>query len=96
MYSSSGALVLYWYKTIRDPKAPGGARFEPELIDTDSGVGSTVLATDLNKDGSMDVVTGTKLGTFIFWGQKHTESKTRKFPETGKREPVLLFSIYKT
>jgi hypothetical protein len=31
------------------------------------------MATDLNKDGSMDVVTGTKLGTFIFWGQKHTE-----------------------
>ena len=68
-----GAPVLYWYKTVRDPKAPGGARFEPELIDTNSGVGSTVLATDLNKDGSMDVVTGTKLGTFIFWGQKHTE-----------------------
>jgi len=68
-----GAPVLYWYKTVRDPKAPGGARFEPELIDTGSGVGSTVLATDLNKDGSMDVVTGTKLGTFIFWGQKHTK-----------------------
>jgi len=53
-----GPPVLYWYKTIRDPKAPRGARFEPELIDTHSGVGSTVLATDLNKDGHMDVITG--------------------------------------
>jgi len=66
-----GAPVLYWYKTVRDPKAPGGARFQPELIDTRSGVGSTVLVTDLNHDGSMDVVSGNKLGTFIFWGKKH-------------------------
>lgn len=63
-----GQPVLYCYKTVRDPKAPGGARFEPELIDNNSGVGSTVLATDLNKDGAMDIVVGDKLGTFIFWG----------------------------
>jgi hypothetical protein len=67
-----GPPVLYWYRAIRDPQASGGARFEPELIDTRSGVGSTVLATDLNKDGSMDVVTGNKLGRFIFWGKSHT------------------------
>ncbi len=64
-----GPPVLYWYKTVRDPTAPGGARFEPQLIDNNSGVGSTVLALDLNNDGAMDVVTGTKLGTFIFWGK---------------------------
>jgi hypothetical protein len=28
------------------------AFYEPELIDTRSGVGSTVLATDLNENGS--------------------------------------------
>jgi Domain of Unknown Function (DUF1080)/FG-GAP-like repeat len=66
-----GQPVLYVYKTIRDPKAPGGASFEPELIDNNSGVGSTVLAVDLNKDGAMDIVTGTKLGTVIFWGKPH-------------------------
>jgi len=66
-----GPPVLYWYKTVRDSKAPGGARFVPELVDNMSGVGSTVLATDLNKDGAMDIVTGTKLGTFIFWGKPH-------------------------
>ena len=71
-----GPPVLYIYKTVRDPKAPGGARFEPELVNNNSGVGSTVLAVDLNNDGAMDIVTGTKLGTFILWGKPH--------PGTGK------------
>jgi hypothetical protein len=66
-----GAPLLYWYKTVRDPKAPGGARFVPEFIDNRSGAGSTLLAVDLNKDGTMDIVTGNKLGTFIFWGKPH-------------------------
>jgi hypothetical protein len=63
-----GAPVLYWYRTVRDPKAPGGARFEPELIHNRSGAGSDILAVDLNKDGAMDIVTSTRSGTYIFWG----------------------------
>jgi hypothetical protein len=39
------------------------------LIHNRSGVGSTVLAVDLNKDGVMDVVTSTSRGTIIFWGK---------------------------
>ena len=61
--------VLYWFRTVRDPKAPGGARFVPELIDNRSGVGSALLAVDLNKDGAMDIVTSTVHGTAIFWGK---------------------------
>jgi len=64
-----GPAVLYWFKTVRNPKAPGGAEFRPELIHNRSGVGSTVLAVDLNKDGAMDIVTSTNRGTFIFWGR---------------------------
>jgi hypothetical protein len=41
----------------------------PQLIDTHSGVGSDLLATDLNKDGVVDIVTSTRFGTFIYWGQ---------------------------
>ena len=67
-----GSPVLYWYKTVRDPKAPGGARFVPELIDNRSGAGSTLLAVDLNHDGALDIVTSNKLGTFIFWGKPHS------------------------
>ena len=66
-----GPPVLYWYRTVRDAKAPGGARLVPEFVDNRSGAGSTLLAVDLNKDGAMDIVTGTKLGTFIFWGKPH-------------------------
>jgi hypothetical protein len=65
--------VLYWYKAVRDLKAPGGAELVPHLIDNHSGVGSDVLAVDLNKDGAMDIVTATRFGTFIFWGKPHSE-----------------------
>jgi hypothetical protein len=64
-----GPAVLYWYRTVRNTKAPGGAEFIPELIHNRSGAGSTVLAVDLNKDGAMDIVTSTNRGTFIFWGK---------------------------
>ena len=58
--------VLYIFKTARNPKAPGGAEFVPEMVHNRSGVGSTVLAADVNKDGAMDIITATKLGTFAF------------------------------
>jgi hypothetical protein len=64
-----GPAVLYAYLTVRDPKAPGGARFVPELIHNRSGAGSDILAVDLNKDGVLDIVTSTNRGTFIFWGK---------------------------
>jgi hypothetical protein len=64
-----GAPVLYVYRTVRNPKAPGGAEFVPELIHNRSGVGSHVAAVDLNSDGAAEIITGTKLGTFIFWNQ---------------------------
>ena len=37
-----GDAVLYWFRTVRNPKAPGGAEFVPELIHNKSGVGSHV------------------------------------------------------
>jgi len=67
-----GAAVLYVYKTVRNPKAPGGAEFIPEMVHNRSGVGSDALAVDLNKDAVMDIVTSTKTGTFIFWGKPRT------------------------
>jgi 3-keto-disaccharide hydrolase/FG-GAP-like repeat len=65
------APVLYWYKTVRNPKAAGGAELVPHLIDNHSGVGSDVLAVDLNKDGAMDIITTSRFGTFIYWGKPH-------------------------
>lgn len=65
---SMGAGVLYWFRTVRDPKAPGGARFVPELIHNRSGVGSMIQTADLNKDGAVDIIAGTNRGGHIFWG----------------------------
>jgi Domain of Unknown Function (DUF1080) len=62
-----GPPVLYVYRTVRNPKAPGGAEFVPELIHNRSGVGSHLSVTDLNKDGAAEIITSTKRGTFIFW-----------------------------
>jgi hypothetical protein len=68
--------VLYIYKTVRNPKAPGGAEFVPELIHNQSGVGSSFDVVDLNKDGKPDIVTATAFGTFVFF------SKTAATPGT--------------
>ena len=62
-----GHSLLYWYRTVRNPKAPGGAEFVPELIHNRSGVGSHFVAVDVNKDGTSDVITSTNKGTHIFY-----------------------------
>jgi len=71
-----GPSVLYWYRTVRNPKAPGGAEFVPELIHNRSGVGSHFVVADLNHDGAPDIITSVNRGTFIFWNRLHaTEAK---------------------
>ena len=66
-----GPAVLYWYRTVRNPKAPGGAEFVPELIHNRSGVGSTVLAVDLNKDGADGYRDFHQSGNVYFLGQTY-------------------------
>jgi hypothetical protein len=72
-----GPAVLYWYKTVRNPKAPGGAEMVPEMIHNWSGAGSDVLAKDLNGDGAIDIVTATRSGTYIFWGKPGAAKSAR-------------------
>jgi hypothetical protein len=62
-----GAPVLYWYRTVRNPKAPGGAEFVPELIHNRSGVGSMIQVADLNKDGAIDILSASDRGGHILW-----------------------------
>jgi hypothetical protein len=66
---SYGAPVIYWYRTVRNPNAPGGAEFVPELIHNRSGAGSEVTAIDLNNNGNIDIITSTNRGTFIYWNK---------------------------
>ncbi|MFT7677134.1 MAG: putative membrane-bound dehydrogenase-like protein [Planctomycetota bacterium] len=55
--------VIYWFRLER---TESGARFVPHLIDDDSGVGTQVVAGDVNGDGRLDVVVGNKQGTYYF------------------------------
>ena len=65
-----GEAVLYWYRTVRSPRAPGGAEFVPQLIHNRSGAGSTIGVADLNADGAVDVMTSTTRGTFLFFNSR--------------------------
>lgn len=58
----SGPSVLYWFRLER---RPDGVHFVPHLIDEDSGVGTQVVAGDVNGDQLVDVVVGNKQGTFL-------------------------------
>ena len=61
-----GPAVVYWFKVIRDGKS---VRFVPELGNNNSGVGTDMIAIDLNKDGLADIMTSTRRGTTIFLSQ---------------------------
>ncbi|HTP33486.1 MAG TPA: FG-GAP-like repeat-containing protein [Candidatus Acidoferrales bacterium] len=76
-----GPAVLYWYRTVRNPKAEGGAEFVPELIHNRSGVGSQFVVTDLNGDGAPDIVISCVKGTFVFWNQMHARPQTARRKE---------------
>jgi hypothetical protein len=67
------AAVLYWFKLVRGPSR--GVDYIPYLIDDNSGVGTQVVAGDVNGDGWSDVVVGNKKGTFVFLQQVRKASK---------------------
>ncbi len=54
---------LYWYRLVRDA---GGARFEAQLVDDASGVGTQVEIVDVDKNGLGDIVIANKKGAFVF------------------------------
>ncbi|MFM1770026.1 MAG: hypothetical protein RJA22_2555 [Verrucomicrobiota bacterium] len=55
--------VLYWFQLVRGPGQ--SVDWVPHLIDNDSGIGTQVVAADVNGDGKPDVVVGNKKGAFV-------------------------------
>jgi hypothetical protein len=60
----NAAPVLYWFRLIRESGKP--PRFEPHLIDAQSGVGVQIIVADVDANGKPDILTASKLGTFVF------------------------------
>jgi hypothetical protein len=58
-----GTPYLYWFELKREGKT---AKYIAHLIDDNSGVGTQVVAGDLNGDGKPDVVVGNKHGLYVF------------------------------
>ena len=58
--------VNYAFMLRRDPAAAGGVKFVPKLIDDASGLGTQITVADVNGDTVPDVLTASKLGTFVF------------------------------
>ncbi|MEZ6127501.1 MAG: VCBS repeat-containing protein [Planctomycetaceae bacterium] len=60
----NAAPVVYWFRQTRT--SDGTPRFVPQQIDDHSGVGVQITAADVNNDGRTDVLTASKLGSFVF------------------------------
>lgn len=67
------AAVLYWFRLVR--RSDRSVDFVPYLIDDKSGVGTQVVAGDVNGDALPDVVVGNKNGTFVFLHEKRTATR---------------------
>lgn len=64
--------VAYWFKLVRN--ADKSVDFVPHLINDDSGVGTQVVAGDINGDKLPDVIVGNKKGTFVLLHEKRSVS----------------------
>ena len=60
--------VVVWFELQRDGKRK--VKFVPHVVDNASGVGVQVQAKDVNADGRPDILTASKLGTFVFLNLK--------------------------
>jgi hypothetical protein len=56
--------VLYRFKLTR--KSGGVVEWIPKMIHNASGIGTQILARDVNKDGKIEILTTARKGTFVF------------------------------
>lgn len=82
----NGNAVLYWFRCERykDDKGNLQARFVPQLISSNQGVGVDVQIHDMNGDSIPDVIVGNKLGAFVHLQQRQKVS----FAQWNKTQPI--------
>jgi hypothetical protein len=73
----NGPAYLVWYRARKNANVPGGVEFLPEVIHNRSGVGSGFKITDLNHDGTADIIVSTSRGVFVFFGKPPTSVNSR-------------------
>lgn len=73
--------VLYWFRTVRN--GPGNVDFIPYLVDDDSGVGTQVIAGNVDGDPFPEIVVGNKKGVFVM----HHTAKPASKEEWAKAQP---------
>lgn len=69
----NAAPVLYWFKLVRG--TDHSVDFIPYLIDDNSGVGTQVMAQDINNSKLPSIVVGNKRGAFVFLHSAKAVSK---------------------
>lgn len=78
--------MLVWFKAVA---SPSGLRFIPNIVDTDSGVGTQITAKDIDGDGRNDIVSVSKRGVHILV-QKPGDAPVE--PDLGVAESTVAIS----
>lgn len=73
------APLVVWFRNVKTDQ-PGGLEFVPHVIHETSGVGVEVIATDINDDGLVDVLTGNKRGLTV-----HIQTDLSEVPLAKRR-----------
>ncbi|WDQ15289.1 PVC-type heme-binding CxxCH protein [Rhodopirellula sp. P2] len=73
------APLVVWFRNVKSDR-PGGIEFIPHIIHETSGVGVEVIATDINGDGRVDVLTGNKKGLTV-----HFQTDLSDVPQDKRR-----------
>ena len=60
--------MIYWIKVTKEKD--GMAKFTPNVIDDDSGIGTQFVVQDMNGDGFLDVVVSNKKGVAVILQQR--------------------------
>jgi putative membrane-bound dehydrogenase-like protein len=81
---------VWWFELVRDQS---GAHYVPHLADDDSGVGTGVVAGDVDHDRRRDIVIGNKHGVFVLFQRDASVVAAKKLAqaeELKKLEAALV------